>query len=130
MRNNLKFLFSLIVIAALVFACGKKSDKDKQTTETQQQQEPERKDQYRMSEMYTGNKAQIIDLIEGTATFEIEHEGDSTFTARLLNADGSLVELLADVKGNYRGTKTITVPKTSSYVLDVKTSGRWSVYRK
>jgi len=127
-KNHIKFLLSLLVIASLVFACGKKSDKDNQTT--QQQPEPERKDQYRMSEMFSGNKAQIIDLIEGPATFEIEHEGNSNFTARLLNPDGTLVELLADVTGSYRGTKTITVPKTSSYILEVKTEGRWSVFRK
>lgn len=130
MRNHIKFLFSLLLIAVLVFACGKKSDKDLQTTQQQQKQEPERKDQYRIAEMFSGNKSQIIDLIEGPAAFEIEHEGDSTFTVWLLNNDGSQVELLADVTGNFRGTKTITVPKTSSYILDVKTSGRWSVYRK
>lgn len=130
MRNHFKFLFSLLVIALLVFACGKKSEKDNQTTQTQQQPEPERKDQYRIAENFSGNAAQIIDLIEGPATFEIEYEGDSTFIMRLLNSDGSLVDVLADVNGNYRGTKTITVPKTSSYILDVKTTGRWSVYRK
>lgn len=130
MRNHIKFLFSLLLIAVLVFACGKKSDKDLQTTQQQQKQEPERKDQYRIAEMFSGNKSQIIDLIEGPAAFEIEHEGDSTFTVWLLNNDGSQVELLADVTGNFRGTKTITVPKTTSYILDVKTSGRWSVYRK
>jgi len=129
MRYKIKFLFSVIVAVSLVFACGKKSDKDKPTTQTQQQ-EPEKKDQYRIAESYTGSREQIIDLIAGPATFEIEHEGNSTFNARLLNADGSLVEVLADVTGNYRGTKTITVLKTSSYILDVKTTGRWSVNRK
>lgn len=131
MRDHLKFLLSLIVIASLVFACSKKSTKDQQTTQTQQQQpEPERKDQYRIAEMYSGSRQQIIDLIEGTATFDIEHRGDSTFTARLLNSDGTLVVVLADVKGNYKGTKTITAPKTSAYILDVRTTGTWSVYRK
>lgn len=131
MKNNFKLLLSVLVIAALVFACGKKSSKDQPTTQQQQQkQEPERKDQYRIAEMFTGSKAQIIDLIEGTATFEIEHEGDSTFTASLLDPDGTLVDVLANVTGNYRGTKTITAPKTGSYILDVKTTGRWSVYRK
>ncbi len=129
MSSHFKFLISLIVIAALVFACSKKSDREHQTTQ-QQQQEPERKDQYRIAEMFSGSKAQIIDLIEGTATFEIEHQGDSTFTVSLLNPDGSLVEVLASVTGNYRGTKTITAPRTGSYILDVKTTGLWSVYRK
>ncbi len=130
MSSNLKFIVSIIIMASLMFACSRKSDKDKEKQQTQQQQEPERKDQYRIAEMFSGNKAQIIDLIQGTATFDIEFEGDSTFTARLLNPDGSLVEVLADVKGNYRGTKTITAPKTGSFILDVKTTGRWSVYRK
>lgn len=130
MSSNLKLFVSLLIMASLIFACSKKSVKDTQKQQTQQQQEPERKDQYRIAEMYTGNKAQIIDLIQGTATFDIEFEGDSTFTARLLNPDGTLIEVLADVKGNYRGTKTITAPKTGSYILDVKTTGRWSVYRK
>lgn len=131
MSSNLKFLISILIMASLMFACSKKSEKDKEKPQTQQQQpEPERKDQYRIAEMYSGNKSQIIDLIEGTATFDIEHDGDSTFTARLLNPDGSLVDVLAEVKGNYRGTKTITAPKTGSYILDVKTTGRWSVYRK
>ena len=130
MSSNSKFLISLLIMASLMFACSKKSVKDKEKPQTQQQQEPERKDQYRIAEMYSGNKSQIIDLIEGTATFDIEHDGDSTFTARLLDPDGTLVEVLAEVKGNYRGTKTITAPKTGSYILDVKTTGRWSVYRK
>lgn len=129
MSSHLKFIVSILIIASLMFACSRKSDKDSQKQQTQQQ-EPERKDQYRIAEMFTGNKAQIIDLIQGTATFDIEFEGDSTFTARLLNPDGSLVEVLAEVKGNYRGTKTITAPKTGSFILDVKTTGRWSVYRK
>lgn len=132
MRDHLKFLLSLIVIASLVFACSKKSTKEQQTTQTQQQQppEPERKDQYRIAENFSGNKLQIIDLIEGTATFEMEHKGDSTFIVKLLNSDGTLVAVLADVKGNYKGTKTITAPKTTAYIIDVKTTGTWSVYRK
>ncbi len=130
MSSNLKFLISLLIMASLMFACSRKPGRDKETSQKQQVQEPERKDQYRIAEMFTGNKAQMIDLIEGTATFDIEYEGDSTFTARLLDPDGTLVDVLADVKGNYRGSKTITAPKTGSYILDVKTTGRWSVYRK
>jgi predicted LPLAT superfamily acyltransferase len=131
MRHNLKFLTAILILVLLFFACSRKSTRQQQTIQTpQKQEEPERKDQYRIAEMFTGNKAQIIDLIQGTATFDIEFEGDSTFTARLLNPDGSLVDVLAEVKGSYKGTKTITAPRTGSYILDVKTTGRWSVYRK
>jgi hypothetical protein len=130
MSSNLKFLVSIIILASLMFACSRKPGREQQTQQQQQPQEPEHKDQYRIAEMFTGNKAQIIDLIQGSATFDIEFEGDSTFTARLLNPDGTLIDVLADVKGNYRGKKTITAPKTGSYILDVKTTGRWSVYRE
>jgi len=130
MSSHLKFLISLLVIVALITACSKSSRKDQQTTETQKKEEPESKDQYRIAENFTGSKAQIIDLIQGTVDFKMEYEGDSTFTVRLLNSDGSLVEVLADVKGSYRGKKTINVPKTGSYILDVKTTGHWSVYRQ
>jgi predicted LPLAT superfamily acyltransferase len=129
MRHNLKFLIAILILVSLVFACSRKPSRQ-QTTESQKQEEPERKDQYRIAEMFTDSKAQIIDLIQGTATFDIEYEGDSTFSARLLNPDGSLVDVLAEVRGNYKGTKTITAPRTGSYILDVKTTGRWSVYRK
>ena len=129
MSSHLKFLISLLVIVSLITACSRSSRKQ-QTTQTQKQEEPESKDQYRIAEMFTGSKAQIIDLIQGTADFKIEYEGDSTCVMRLLNPDGSLVDVLADVKGSYRGKKTINVPKTGSYILDVKTTGRWSVYRQ
>ena len=129
MSSHLKFLISLLVIVSLITACSRSSRKQ-QTTQTQKQEEPESKDQYRIAEMFTGSKAQIIDLIQGTADFKIEYEGDSTCVMRLLNPDGSLVDVLADVRGSYRGKKTINVPKTGSYILDVKTTGRWSVYRQ
>jgi hypothetical protein len=131
MSSHLKYLISLLVIVSLITACSRSSRKQQQTaTETQKKEEPESKDQYRIAENFTGSKAQIIDLIQGTADFKIEFEGDSTCVMRLLNPDGSLVDVLADVRGNYRGKKTINVPRTGSYILDVKTTGRWSVYRQ
>jgi hypothetical protein len=130
MSSHLKFLISLLVIVSLITACSRSSRKEQQTIQTPKKEEPESKDQYRIAEMFTGSKAQIIDLIQGTADFKMEYEGDSTFTVRLLNPDGSLVDVLADVSGSYKGKKTINVPKTGSYILDVKTTGRWSVYRQ
>ena len=130
MSSHLKFLISLLVIVLLVTACSRSSRRQQQTTQPQKQEEPESKDQYRIAEMFTGSKAQIIDLIQGTADFKIEFEGDSTCVMRLLNPDGSLVDVLADVRGNYKGKRTINVPRTGSYILDVKTAGRWSVYRQ
>ena len=132
MSNRINFILSLFLIIALAFSCSwfkakKDIEKDKSKTKTTEQ---EKKDQYRMGENFQDNKAQIIDLIEGPATFDIKYEGTTNFTAHLLDPDGTLVEVLADVTGNYKGTKSINVPKTGSYILDVKCKGTWSIYRK
>jgi len=129
-----KYIILAILIAATVTGCSrarktKTTDKSKDTT-VSQKVTTEKKDQYRMVENFQDSKTQIIDLIEGPATFDIKYEGNSTFTARRLNNDGDLIDILADVSGPYKGTKLLNVPKTSSYILDVKTSGTWSVYRK
>jgi hypothetical protein len=131
MTNKLKFLFSLLIAVSLIFACSSnKSDKDKDKSNTQNKQQPDPKDQYRMAELYSDDQSQLIDLIEGKATFVIVYEGDGNFKATLLTTDGKQVEVLADVNGNYKGKKTITVPVTSAYILDVHCKGKWSVYRE
>jgi hypothetical protein len=133
MPVKFKFLISLFVAVVLVFACSSnKSDKDKnnQTSQKQQQQTPDPKDQYRMVEVFENDKNQMIDLIEGPATFLITFEGEGNFRALLFNTEGKQLEVLADVNGNYKGKKTITVPQTSAYILDVHCKGKWSVFRE
>ena len=132
MKFEYKYLILAILIAASAGGCSrhkgtKQTNKD---TTVSQKVTAEKKDQYRMVENFQGNKTQIIDLIEGPATFELKYEGNSTFTAKILNNEGDLIDVLADVTGPYKATKSITVPKTSSYILDVRTTGMWSVYRK
>ncbi|MGH2574566.1 MAG: hypothetical protein ACRDFC_02585 [Ignavibacteria bacterium] len=135
MINNTKFFIStLTIILSFIFiSCGKdKTDKTERSEDKRKIDsiEAEKKDQYRMAEAFTDNKSQIIDLIQGPATFEIKYEGDSNFVAKLISKDGNIVEVLTDVRGPYRGTKTIQVQTTASYILDVKCKGNWSIYRK
>ena len=126
----IKYLLSLILLIGAATACNFfKAEKEKDKISTRKVEE-EKKDQYRIAENFTDSKSQIIDLIEGNATFELSYQGNSNFNVRLLYSDGTLLEVLADVTGPYKETKTITIPKTASYILDVKTVGRWSVYRK
>lgn len=132
MQNRLKFLISIILALTVMLACSSnksQKDKDKQTNQTNQQP-PDNKDQYRMSEMFDNDKSQMIDLIEGKASFVIIFEGEGNFKANLMTTDGKLVETLADVNGNYKGKKSINVPQTTAYVLDVHCKGKWSVYRE
>jgi hypothetical protein len=130
MKYRLNFIASLFILIALAFSCSffkAKKDTDKNKTQTTA---PESKDQYRIAENYQDDKSQIIDLIEGPAAFDMKYDGSSNFIVHLLNPDGTLVEVLADTNGSYKGYKTINVPKTGSYILDVKCKGTWSIYRK
>ncbi len=131
MKNQVKFAFSLLILFLLVTACNSnKSDKDNKPTVNKQDTINFKKDQYRVAEIFTGSKKQIIDLIQGPASFDIFHEGTGPFKCTLIYADGTVIDVLADVTGDYKGKKNITVPETRAYVLDVNTEGKWSVYRE
>lgn len=132
MKNHIKTAFSLLILAAILIACNSdKSDKDKkQNTNKQKDTVQIGKDQYRIAEQFTGSKNQIIDLIKGPANFVIVHQGQGTFTARLMTAEGDIIDVLAEVTGDFNGKKKVEVPETRAYILDVKTDGVWSVYRE
>jgi hypothetical protein len=72
----------------------------------------------------------MVDLIQGKATFQIIYEGEGNFKARIMNTDGTELAVLADVNGNFKGKKSIDVPVTTAYILDVRCKGKWSVYRE
>jgi len=132
MNNKIKFLVSLLVLFGLIIACsGNKSDKDKQTKQAPYKDTTKiNKDQYRMDETFSGNKNQIIDLIKGPATFVIAYYGTGHFKATIMYADGRVVDVLADVDGQYKAKKKIEIPETTAFILDVQTTGEWSVWRE
>ncbi len=131
MKDLIKYILSILILFS-VFSCSRfKANKENQNQkQPQTQPKPEPKDQYRIAENFTGNKSQIIDLIEGPATFEIKFEGSSHFMALLMKGDGTVVDTLANVNGSYKGEKSITVHETTAYILDVRCDGVWSIYRK
>lgn len=133
MANKFKLFASLLVILAIVFACSSNKDKDKNTQNQQKQNRDTvqiNKDQYRVAEIFTGSKNQIIDLISGPATFDVFHEGTGPFKCTLSYADGTVIKKLADVTGDFKGKVKVDIPETRAYILDVETEGRWSVYRE
>jgi len=133
MINKLKFLVSVFVLLLIVYSCdSNKSERDKDGNKVNKTDpvKTEPKDQYRIAENFQDSKNQIVDLIEGPATFDITYQGDSHFNATLKNGDGTILAVLADVDGNYKSTKTFTVPKTAAYIIDVTCKGTWSIYRK
>jgi len=131
MKDFLKYILAVFILFS-IFSCSRfRANKEPQKQNQQQTvQKPEPKDQYRIAENYSGNKSQIIDLIEGPATFDIKYDGTSHFLALLMKGDGTIIDTLANVTGSYKGEKPITVPETTAYILDVRCDGIWSIYRK
>lgn len=87
-------------------------------------------EQYKIYFNFNGDESQIIDLMEGMAEINLVYEGTSKFTARILNTDGTLFAELVDMDGPVNEKQIIPVPKTGAYLLDVKTTGEWSMNRK
>jgi hypothetical protein len=125
-------ILALVIIVALMGVYVWNCDNGSKGKEKVQKQNPpeETSKQYKMSFNFDGDKSQIIDLIKGKAEFNIVYSGTSTFTAKILNTDGSLLALLADVVGPYNQKRIVEVPETGTYLLDVKTSGEWSLFRQ
>lgn len=136
--NKIVKLFTLIfLLSPFLISCNPKQRADIEKMHKEQEEkrigdsiEATKRYQYIMSETFTGGRSQIIDLVKGPATFIINHEGNGLFVARLMKGDGTLLEELANVTGNYKGNKTIEVPATTAYILDVKTQGKWAITRK
>jgi outer membrane lipoprotein-sorting protein len=133
MKNFAKIMFILVMTLSFMQGCkGDKSARDNQNTQNQKKDTNViNKDQYRIAEIFTGGKNQIIDLMQGPATFDVTHKGPGKFYAALKYPDGTLLKLLADVTGDYKAKVKVDVPETRAYVLDVETpDGEWSIYRE
>ena len=133
-KYKVRFIFAIAVFIAIIFSCGtdksEKSEKEKPGTTQYKDTVKINKDQYRVAEIFTGSKNQIIDLIKGPANFEIQYMGQSHFKATLMYADGKIVDVLAESDGPVKLKKKVDVPETKAYILDVQTEGDWSVYRE
>lgn len=88
------------------------------------------KDQYRIAEIFDGDRSQMHDLIKGPATFDIMHQGTGSYKISILRNDGTLLAVLAEGSGDFKGKKELEIPETTAYILDVKSTGKWSVYRE
>jgi hypothetical protein len=76
----------------------------------------------------TGQQAsELFPLSAGLAVFELEHQGSGTFSVRLLNREGAVVEVLAEAQGPFRGSKAVRVPRAGEYLFDVRADGAWSI---
>ena len=123
--------FSIIIFLTLTAVyIGNNDEAVKEEKKAQNQNQPDTSEQYRMYFSLEGDQFQIIDLMKGTAELNMVYSGKSKFTAKLLHSDGTLLTMLADVNGPYNRKQKIDVPETGPYLLDVRTSGEWSLSRQ
>lgn len=66
-------------------------------------------------------------LTSGLSIFKMSHNGSDNFSIMLLDESGKQIELLVNEIGSYNGSKAFGIKTESTYVLDVKASGKWSV---
>jgi heme/copper-type cytochrome/quinol oxidase subunit 2 len=135
MANILKYAaFILVMMVIITLGVMYYSNDKTQTTEHQSANKTVQiesiSEQYKIYFNFNGDESQIIDLIKGTAEINLVYEGTSKFTARILNTDGTLFTELVDTDGPVNEKQIISVPKTGAYLLEVKTTGEWSMNRK
>lgn len=75
----------------------------------------------------SGNTSQLIDLNEGLARFNINYPGYSNISIFILKTNGDPVAKVVDNRGPYKRNKTVYVPQSGQYILDVRCEGEWSV---
>lgn len=68
----------------------------------------------------------FFSLAEGTATFQMNHEGTGGFIATLIRSDGTPITGLANELGVFNGSKEVTVSE-GIYLVDVTTKGDWTI---
>jgi len=135
MANILKYAafvlaLMLVITLGVMYYSNDKTQSTALTTANKTVQNESVSEQYKIYFSFRGDESQIIDLIKGTVELNLIYEGTSKFTAKLLNTDGTLLADLVDMNGPVNEKQIISVPKTGAYLLDVKTTGDWSMGRK
>ena len=83
--------------------------------------------QYKFAYTGNGDMTNIISLNRGSSLFEFYHEGRGDFYVDVKYADGRLLKVLAQTKGDYRGKMEVEVPETDAYTINIKTTGKWGL---
>ena len=71
--------------------------------------------------------SQKFTLDEGLSIFAMKHSGSSNFIVWLLDSNGNNVDLLANVVGDFDGSKAVGISKPGDYILNIDADGPWTV---
>jgi hypothetical protein len=67
-----------------------------------------------------------FEIAGGLTVFGSQHTGSQHFAVQLLDREGNLVELLANVIGSYGGRRVVGL-RAGKYVLNVAADGSWEI---
>ena len=66
-------------------------------------------------------------LNRGLSVFKLTHNGDANFAAVLMDSNGTYIDLLANVIGNFDGSKAVRIPRSGEYLINITANGNWQV---
>jgi hypothetical protein len=116
---KLKFIVSLLTLIFVIVACGRNSTNNKTSTSS--------KSQNHLSLSGSGTKTQRITLNEGSAIVNYAYKGEGNFVVWVKTDEAKELELISNEIGSTSGSKSFHVPSDGSYILDVSSSGNWTV---
>ena len=66
-----------------------------------------------------------FELVQGTASFNMEHDGVGTLLVAVLDADGARLKLVSNAYSS--DTPTVLIPQAGTYALKITADGNWTV---
>ena len=63
----------------------------------------------------------------GALRLTMKHAGKSNFAVTVLDSQGNLIDLAANVIGSFDGSKVVRLPRQGTYLLVVEADGPWSI---
>jgi hypothetical protein len=126
-----RFIIALAVIFALSMACGstKKLEEkiESKKQELEKQKEESTQPQSKQTLSGTGTKTQKVTLSKGAAIFNYTYKGQMNFIVWLKDSDAQEVSLIANEIGSSSGSKSVNIRESGTYLIDVKSDGKWTL---
>ncbi len=83
-----------------------------------------------LPQSFTGQGPQVTPFFAGNTgalRLSLKHSGQRNFIVRVLDTQGRLVDLSANVIGAYDGSKVVRLPTRGVYILVVEADGNWNI---
>lgn len=116
---KIKYFISILILLLIIISCGntKKSSQNDDTS----------KSQITKTIKGSGAETQRITLNKGAAIFKYNYSGSDNFIIWLKTSDAKNLDLIVNEIKSTSGSKSVSIPKDGTYILDVETVGNWTI---